>query len=64
MLMGFDVDLKNDLISLPYPKILGELNLINAPEFNPGCQTIGLRSAQELRGRITIGRTRPIYGAG
>ena len=49
ILLGFNVHLEGDFISLPEPKILGAINLINAAEFNPGCRTISLRIIQELR---------------
>lgn len=65
ILLGFQVDLQSDLTPLPGPKILGSINMINAPEFNPGCRTVGLRSVQELRGCINHWvNTGYIYGVG
>ena len=50
VLLGYMADLEEDTISLPDSKILGAVNLIQSPEFNPGCRTLTLHSAQELRG--------------
>ena len=50
VLLGYLVDLEEDTISLPDPKILGAVNLIRSVEFNPGCRTLTLHAVQELRG--------------
>ena len=47
VLLGYMVDLEEDTISLPDPKILGAANLIRSPEFNPGRRTLSLHSVQE-----------------
>ena len=52
VLLGYVVDLEEDAISSPAPKIIGATNLIQSPEFNTGCRTLTLQSVQELRGCI------------
>ena len=52
ILLGFEVNLEEDVIELPGPKILGAINLVSATEFNPGCLTLSVRALQELRGSI------------
>ena len=52
ILLGFEVDLRGDLIRLPEPKVLGAINLVNSQEFNPGCRALSLRGLQELRGSV------------
>ena len=64
ILLGYHVNLLGDTISLPGPKILGASNLINQPEFDPGFQTLGLRSVQELRGVSITRRIPDTYGDG
>lgn len=52
ILLGLNVHMEDVVISLPEPKILGAINLINAAESNPGWRTISLRIIQDLRGFI------------
>ena len=48
-LLGYEVDLASNTISLPGPKILGAVNIIQKAEFNPGCRTLSVQSVQGLR---------------
>ena len=49
-LLGFEVDLSLNTISLPGPKIIGAINIIEKDEFNPGCRILSVQHVQELRG--------------
>lgn len=51
ILLGYHVGIEEATSSLPAPKIVGPINLIHSPEFNPGCRTLTLHAVQELRGR-------------
>ena len=50
VLLGYEVDLASNTISLPGPKILGAVNIIQKAEFNPGSRALSVHSVKELRG--------------
>ena len=52
-LLGFAVDHEEGATSPPAPKILRSVNLVNSPEFGPGCRPLDIRGLQELRGSVT-----------
>ena len=50
--LGYYINLEEDLISLPDPKIAGAANLLASSVFDTGNYVIGLRNIQELRGCV------------
>ena len=50
LLLGYQVNLKDDSMALPEPKILAASNLIHLPVFDYGNLALDLHALQELRG--------------
>ena len=50
--LGFHIDLAEDTISLPNPKVTGAANLLRSRSFDAGNYVLALKDVQELRGCI------------